>query len=205
MAIATYGDLQAAVARFLRRGDLTGDIPGFIALAEAQMNRRLRARSMIGRATAVLPGEYADTPADFLGVRTFSLVGAPPRPLRYVTPEGMDELACAGSGSPRFYTVVGGQFRFHPAPQASVTGLLTYWRAIPALSDAAPSNWVLQRHPDAYLYGALAQSAPFLKADERLAVWGGLFSQAVADIETSDQTESSGATLSIAAGAPGGV
>ncbi len=200
MAITTYGELQAAVARFLRRSDLAADIPGFIALAEGQMNRRLRVRPMVQRATASLEAEYVQLPARFLGVRALSLQSAAPQALRFVTPERMDDLAAtAASGAPQFYTVVGGELRLYPSPAAAVTGLLTYWQAIPALSDAAPSNWVLETHPDAYLYGALVQSAPFLKADERLAVWSGLFTQALAGIEASDQAESLGGALGVVA------
>lgn len=43
------------------------------------------------------------------------------------------------------------------------------------LSGAAPTNWLLARAPDAYLYGSLMASAPFLIEDERLAVWSPLY------------------------------
>lgn len=199
MAIAAYDDLQAAVARFLRRGDLTGDIPGFIALAEAQMNRRLRVRAMIQRATASVTEEYAAVPDRYLGVLSFSLDGSPPRALRFVTPDAMEEMAAGAGGVPAFFTVVGGAFRFYPAPSAPVIGRLTYWQGLEPLSASVPSNWALAAHPDAYLYGALVQSAPFLRADERLGVWAGLFTQALSDIEASDHTESVGAALTPAA------
>jgi hypothetical protein len=44
MAITTYAELQAAAANWLVRGDLTARIPEFITLAEARLNRVLRAR-----------------------------------------------------------------------------------------------------------------------------------------------------------------
>ena len=44
MAITTYVELQAAAANWLVRADLTTRIPEFIALAEARLNRTLRAR-----------------------------------------------------------------------------------------------------------------------------------------------------------------
>lgn len=198
MALNDYEALKAAVARTLRRDDLAGDIPDFIALAEGKMNRRLRVRRMIGRATASLADEYSAVPMGYLGVRTFSIDASPPRALRFVTPDRMDELAGRpASGTPECFTVAGDEFRYWPAPSgAGVTGRLTYWRAIPALSGADFTNWVLQDHPDAYLYGALTASAPFLKADERLATWGGLFMAALEEIEAADRTESFSAALS---------
>lgn len=198
MAITTYDALKTAVARFLRRDDLEADIPNFIALAEAQMNRRLRVRRMVQRVTATLTDEYSAVPDGYLGVRSFSLEGEPPRPLRFLTPDRMDELGSA-SGEPRFFSVVGGEFRFHPAPSSAVTGILTFWQAPTALSAEAPSNWLLETHPDAYLYGALVQSAPFLRADERLAVWGQLFTTVLDDIAQADQAEAHGGPLNLSA------
>lgn len=55
------------------------------------------------------------------------------------------------------------------------TYALTYWKAVPALSDSATQNWLILREPGLYLYGALAESAPFMKEDERLLTWGTLY------------------------------
>ncbi len=48
---------------------------------------------------------------------------------------------------------------------------MIYRKVVPALSDANTSNWLLACAPDAYLYGALLESAPYIKDDERIAVW----------------------------------
>ncbi|MEI9890926.1 MAG: hypothetical protein WDN45_10435 [Caulobacteraceae bacterium] len=93
----------------------------------------------------------------------------------------------AGRG---FYGLYGGQLRLHPAPDQAYAAELVYLQTIPALSQTNPSNWLLAAHPDAYLYGALAQSAPYLKADERLSTWSSLFLGVLADIEAADRTGS---------------
>lgn len=192
MPLANYADLKAEVAAWLRRSDLTAEIPTFIALAEAQMNRRLRVRPMAARAAESWSQEYQALPSDFLAEREMTLSdGGAAHRLAYLTPEQMD--ACtrtASSGRPRFYGLYGGMVRLHPAPDRPYDGELVYLAAIPALSDANPTNWLLTQHPDAYLYGALAQSAPYLRADERLATWGALFTGILADIEASDRTGS---------------
>lgn len=188
MPLATYSDLKAEVASWLRRDDIAAEIPGFIALAEAQMNRRLRVRPMAARASQTWADEYVDLPTDFLVERELKLIanGAVHR-LAYLTAEQMDART-ALTGRPRFYALYGVQMRLNPAPDASYAGEMDYLQAIPALSDAAPSNWLLQAHPDAYLYGALTQSAPYLRADERLQTWGVLFTTVLADIEAADRT-----------------
>ena len=54
MAIATYSDLQTAIANFLARTDLTSQIPDFIKLAESRMSRELETRSQEKRVQATL-------------------------------------------------------------------------------------------------------------------------------------------------------
>ena len=46
MALDNYSNLQTAIANFLARDDLTTEIVDFIALTEADFNRRLRVRAM---------------------------------------------------------------------------------------------------------------------------------------------------------------
>ncbi len=183
MSLDTYTALKASIAGFLNRIDLTAVIPDFITLAESQINRRLRTRRMIGRSTATLAGEFIALPSDF------------------VEPTQADverEKYFAGTpGLPEFYTVVGEEFQFVPPPDTTYALQLTYWQRLAALSVTNASNWVLQDHPDAYLYGALVQSAPYLKDDGRLTMWGTLFTQALDDIEDEDSQAAYAAKLNM--------
>ena len=185
----TYAGLQASVADFLNRADLAGAVPDFIALAEAQMARKLRCRRMVGRATATVASEYEALPGDFAAPISMWLDSG--RPLDCVAPDAMAQLKWGWgetAGTPSAYAVVGGEFEFGPVPDGPYTATLTYYARAPALSDAAPGNWLLTSHPDAYLYGALCQSAPYLQDDERLAVWAPLFEAAIADINAAGES-----------------
>ena len=51
MSITTYSELKTAVANWLNRDDLTSVIPDFIALTEADMDRKIRHWRMEKRAT----------------------------------------------------------------------------------------------------------------------------------------------------------
>ncbi len=190
MALCNYDDLKAALASWLRRSDLTAEIPSFITLAEAQMNRRLRVRPMTARLGESWAAEYADLPGDFLSERLVKITsGGTTTVLRYLTPEEMDaKVRAPSTGRPRFYALYGGELRLHPAPDTTYTAELVYLQALPALSESNQSNWLLASHPDAYLYGALTQSAPYLRADERLQTWTSLFGAVLTDIETADRT-----------------
>jgi len=198
MALASYSDLKASIAGWLNRSDLTAAIPDFIALAEAQISRRLvmmgPVRAMVGRSDATIDSEFAAVPSDFMGARTINFAEDRSRLLEYCLPEEINRKksfeGCI-TGRPRFFSVVGGELQFFPAPAGgtSYVAELTYWKRVPALSDAAPTNWLLSLNPDAYLYGALLQSAPYLKDDPRIQSWGTFFETILSDIAAADRIE----------------
>ena len=62
-----------------------------------------------------------------------------------------------------------------------------------ALSDSNASNDILTNYPELYLYGALAESAPFIMQDERINTWGNLYKEA---LKNANETSSRGSTTS---------
>lgn len=192
-----YSELKAAVADFLNRQDLTSVIPTFIKLCEADLNRTVRHRSMLVRATALLDTHFTTLPDDYLEAKNIQLNTTPVTSLQYVTMEHADLLRQSfTSGKPRYYTLVGDTIEVVPPPDGDYTIELTYYGSLTPLSDTVSSNWLLAAHPDVYLYGTLMQSAPYLKDDERIPVWGQLYRQLLSDVNlSSDRSEVSGAAL----------
>lgn len=190
MAISTYAGLKSAVADWLNRDDLTAVIPTFVSLAEAEFNRRLRTQRMLSRAVASVAAEYADLPDNFLQMRSLHLRTTPIRRLEFVTPANFLDLNDAGvSGEPRFFTVLGAQIRFAPIPTNSTVELV-YFSKIPALSDAAPSNWLLDMAPELYLHASLAHASPYLREDQRVTGWKQLAEDQIAQINDADKRAS---------------
>lgn len=189
MAITTYSELKTAVADWLNRSDLTSAIPNFISLAEAQMSRQIRHRKMVMRATATMDTPYFAVPADWKETIRFQLNTNPITPLLYVTPEQLleDSMSYSSAGQPMFFTTIGQQFEVLPQPDGSYDAELLYYSKLTPLSDAAPTNWLLTESPDIYLYGTLAQSAPYLKEDERTAIWTSLYEKMVEDMRIADE------------------
>ena len=189
MAITTYSELKTAVADWLNRSDLTSAIPNFIALAEAEMNRQIRHRKMVTRATATLDTPYFAVPADWKETIRFQLNTNPITPLVFVTPEQLleDSQKYSSGNQPMFYTTIGQQFEVLPQPAGSYEAELLYYANLPSLSDAAPTNWLLTESPDIYLYATLIQSAPYLKEDERTPVWTAMYDRLVNDMLLADE------------------
>jgi hypothetical protein len=192
-----YTTLKSSVADFLNRQDLAAVIPTFISLSEANLNRVLRTRAMLCRATALLDTHFTKLPSDFLEAKNIQLNTDPVTSLQYVTIEHADLLRARWStGKPRYYTIVGDTLEVVPPPDTGYTVELVYYKQIPALTELNETNWLLTSHPDVYLYGTLLQSAPYLKDDERIPIWGQLYKQFVADVQySSESSEVSGSRL----------
>jgi hypothetical protein len=182
--LSTYDGLCATVADWLNRADLTAIIPTFVALAEAGMGKdeRFRTQSLTVRSQALLTSAVVTLPPDYLEMTALRLVGVAPQvmgseTLEYMAPADLDEIrsAYASGGQPRYYTIVGKSLEVLPAPDKAYTAEMLYYGRAPALSSTNQTNVILANHPDLYLYGVLMQAAPYLKDDERIAVWSAAY------------------------------
>jgi hypothetical protein len=200
--ITSFDTLVAAVADWLDRSDLTSQIPVFVQLAEASMNKdeRFRIPAMMVRAQATVSQQFMALPGDLIEMENFRLLvqtvpSSGVATLEYVTPNQLDELRVkyAPAGQPRFYTIAAQTAEFLPAPGASYTAEMIYHARLPALSTANEVNWLLANHPDIYLYGALLQAAPYLKDDSRIATWASLYSAGADALNVSTERAKYGA------------
>ena len=202
MALTTYTELKSSLADWLNRTDLTSAIADFISLAEAQMERQLRTRQMIVRATAsfAAAAEYGTVPDDFLETKSIKLDTNPVTSLSFQTIEGMDQLSNTtylSSGKPLYFSVVGNQFRLLPIPDGAYTADLVYYAKLAKLSATNATNWLLTQAPDVYLYGSLLQAAPYLQDDARISVWSSLYLAGLEQLQVADDrgSTSGGALL----------
>jgi len=201
VALSNYTELQASIADFLNRSDLTSVIPDFITMCEAEFNRTLRVRDMSVRTRAPIDSQYLKLPSDFIGMRNIDLLTDPVTPMAYKNLQNLDIHRSAHStGKPLYYSIMKDNLEFAPAPDGDYTIEIVYYQKIPALSadETNGVNWLLTDHPDAYLYGSLMHSAPYLQADERVGLWAGKYQQVIQQITSSDEkAKFSGSTPSV--------
>lgn len=199
MAFDTYDGLTAELAGWLNRADLTANIPSFIRLAEAHFDTVLRIRDQVESVTVSAVDGSAALPADLAEIIALSN-STRGRRLEYVPPA--DALAAEQLGATQqatdFYTVVGNTIRLVPRLTGADDLALTYYARVPKLGAGQPSNWLLDRAPHLYLYGALVHSAPFLKDDARVGVWADLYQRGLDDLRLdNERAEFNGSPLKI--------
>lgn len=195
--LTSYKGLCAAVADYLGRDDLTEQIPTFIRLAEARMNRELRLRVMERRAETDVPAFQGAVPLPwrrefgnwdvFLEMRDIVWVGKDGQAhnLQYMPPDTYE--VSRESGYVRGYTIIGRDLFLLPSPDAAGKLRLTYYAEIPPLGDKQPDNEVLLTAPDVYLYAALVEAGPYTRGSAPAEQWAQFYGAAKQKLEASEQ------------------
>lgn len=193
-----YTNLKLTIGKWLDRTDLVEFVPGFIKLAEAEIDRVLR--RTVARATITISTDTTSLDDGIAELRSVRLVTAAPRRdvvLDVVTPEMLAETRSMfqSTGRPVAASVIGGQLVVAPAPDQAYSAEIVYFSSLIPLDDTVASNVVLVEAPDLYLYGALSHSAPFLQHDERVEVWRTFFINALEQLHNRREREEHGANL----------
>ncbi len=162
-------ELQARIASYLHRGDLTADIPGFIELAESRINSGLRA--LENEAVRVVPMTSASTPLpdDYAEMNAIEVAqNRGPRTLERVPPSTFTRHQSQGlrlGGGPRWFTVQAQAFAVTPfsgSPAEPLDATLTYWFQFPPLVNDDDTNVALTRWPQLYLLASLIEAYWFI-------------------------------------------
>jgi hypothetical protein len=90
------------------------------------------------------------------------------------------------SGLPYYYTIIGYEFQFAPAPDSSMTLQMLYYAEPTFITSTTPTNLYINNYPDALLYATLAEAEPYLMNDERIQIWATMYDRAIANIMNSD-------------------
>lgn len=197
MSLNTYNDMVKAIAFRLDRNDLAAEMGNFITLAESRLNRELADNvNLVVRGNYTFSSQSITVPDDFNGMVS----------LLYDTTEG-GGLRCktaddffnypAQTGIPRYYTISAGQISIWPTPADDpITLTMRYRTKLDAL-NLGP-NWLLENHPDAYLYGALVEAGDFIgPKEERTGGWLARFNDTMAAINKQGRDIAYGGPLQV--------
>ena len=193
-SIVDYASLQNAIADYLIRTDLTTQIQLGISLAETEFNRSIRNRQMeVSYTTPTVQGQEGYVlPSDFLQTRTLAILTNPMLTLDFKSPRQLKQLYPSSSwqGEPRCYAIYGQQLLLRPIPDGVYSLELNYYQKIPPLASApGNTNWLVQQHPDLYLYGSLVPIFRMLNDDAQVAATAAILQRLLADLEEQESLE----------------
>ncbi|MDT4865439.1 hypothetical protein FQZ97_1002400 [compost metagenome] len=106
-------------------------------------------------------GNVVSLPADFLEARRVLIDGTLAKPISVYG----SQLRAGEVG----YFQSGNGYSIAPPQIEPRTVTLTYYKRLPALSDAAPTNWLITKFPNVYLAATLVRAYRWLKNPEEEA------------------------------------
>lgn len=191
----TYDSLLTDLRRYLERGFteesdqiVYDQLPRLITLGERRIARELKIQGFIravqtplqaGVAVYLKPDRWRDT-------ISMTVAGSPifARSYEYCRSYWPDE---AETGAPQFYADYDYQhWLITPTPATVQTLEILYYEQPRFLGDDFQTNWLTEYAPDLLLYAALLEAAPFLKSDERIQIWQGMYDRSAQALNGED-------------------
>jgi hypothetical protein len=161
----TYTTLQADIASYFHRTDLTAVIPNFITTAESFLFRELRVKELQIMVTGTTTDGYVTLPTDFGSVAKLTTTyGGVERSLDYVA---QAESSVSNFGNPSNYSLDNNKLRIWSAG-TNQAYTLYYVPKISNLGSTVATNWILDNAYDLYLYASCAEGAKYIRDDAEL-------------------------------------
>jgi len=183
MALANYSDLQASAVDWMERAGQAGQAPDWIKLAEAKLNRKLGAVEVEASLNSVAASRNIDITSLSIVEPIALFISPPSENEREIQPQanGTYPLMEVTEAQPRIYSIVGTNIQFDRIADQVYPFRFVYRERF-ALSDSAPTNWLLTNHPDVYLAATLMWGAGYNQDWQNGPVWKSMLDEAIPEI-----------------------
>lgn len=176
MNFTNYADFRNDVHTLLDGDDIsTSDLSTavldlIISAGEQRIYRELRSSTQDTALSLSITSNVATLPSDFLELRGSPYIGTN-IPTVYLPWEALQGLLQSGSGGGNaiYYTFQGDTMIFFPLQATGVNITGRYYKRFADISTNL--NTLFTRHPDVFLYAALAESGTFMGEMSRLPAW----------------------------------
>lgn len=182
-----YDWLKSSIAKWAHRTNLTDVIPDFVMMAEKRINDDLEATAQEGivEMTTVKGQQYLAAPSDLADIRSLTVTGV--GSLAYLLQDQFADLYAHGhSGAPLHYTVVGAQILFGPIPDSEYIVKCYARLRVPALADAAGTNWLIIQRPDVYLAASMVNAMVYMKDLPGQQQWEAAYQTAMTSLNAAE-------------------
>ncbi len=197
MTIPDYASLLVDAGEYTGREDIAHNFPRFLGLAELKLNRGLRVADMeVTDTIALIDGDGTLAP-DFLEAR--EVRNAAGIPIRAVSLQQLTNGYMDRSGTPAGYAIVGNSVKARPVSDRHLS--VTYYSRIPALTLSSPTNWLLEKAPDVYLFALVNEIAIWGKDVEGALAAQQLLALAINGLKIEDERSRWGNAHTLIAGA----
>lgn len=188
-APTTYAELLTTVENYTHRGNITADVPMLVQMGEAWLNTELKARDMITTAdiTTSTTDNFVALPTGFREMISFTDDYGDP--LNQATYEQIERLRYGRTSQRPDHYAIGSRIDFESADSVARTFKLTYYQSLDIVNSNAPALAVLGKYPNLYVYASMLNFEPFIKNDQRAAMWAEFVNKTIDSINTKDSND----------------
>jgi len=187
----TYDSLVLNIQQYMERNDadFVAQIPNLIALAESSIAAELKTflQLIVVETNLTSNVSVLNKPARWRKTVSMKINGQP------VLLRSQDYIAQyqseSSTGQPLYYADYDyNNWNFAPVPDQSYPVEIIYYAEIQPLDASNQQNLWTAIAPQAMLYGALLQAQGYLKALDKLPVWKGYYTDALAALKKEDNS-----------------
>ena len=189
--IMTYDSLVLNIQQYMERddADFIAQIPNLIALAESSIAAELKTymQLIVVETNLATNQTILNKPARWRKTVSMKVNGQPVllRSQDYVS----QYLSESSGGKPTYYADYDySNWNFAPAPDMVYPVEIIYYAEIQPLDANNQQNLWTAIAPQAMLYGALLQAQGYLKALDKLQMWKGYYTDALAALKKEDNS-----------------
>jgi hypothetical protein len=186
----TYDSLVLNVQQYMERNDpdFIAQIPNLIALAESSIAAELKTylQLIVVESNLAQNQTVLNKPARWRKTVSMKVNGAPVllRSQDYIA----QYLSESDNGKPLYYADYDySNWNFAPAPDQNYPVEIIYYAEIQPLDQVNQQNLWTAIAPQAMLYGTLLQAQGYLKALDKLQMWKGYYTDALAALKQEDK------------------
>lgn len=186
MPFTTYAELQSTALDYMKRAGQSGKAADWVTLAEAKLNRKLGPVETNASRTGTVDSRSIDVSALSIVEPVALWVALPdsedevlvqpqaPANIAYIETSGQPQQWCMDSTSTIKLD--------RPCDMAYAFRFRFQQRF--ALSDAAPSNWLLENHPDVYLAAVMMWGAGYNEAWANGQIWKQILDEGINEVSS---------------------
>jgi hypothetical protein len=153
--------------------------PRLVQMAETDFNRRLRCREQITETNVTVSGGSVGAPANF--AEALGLYSGTGREMTQLSRQSFERLY----DDTGFWALDGSNII-----AADAEYLLVYYAKIPTLTTSnTTTNWLLEKHPELYLYAVAEKAAKYLTNVELATATGSLAETEYNSVAAQDHAE----------------
>jgi hypothetical protein len=189
--VQTYDNLVLDVQQYMERddADFVAMIPTLIGLAESAIAAELKTllQLVVVETTLLASNPVLIKPTRWRKTISMKINGAP------VVMRSQDYIAQYNSesttGQPKFYAEYDyNNWNFAPSPDVNYPVEIIYYSLVQPLDSTNQTNLFTQIAPQAMLFGTLLQAQGYLKALDKLPIWKGYYTDALAALKKEDNS-----------------